>query len=654
MHVCSKITVCARDCYDTCALVATLDESGRLLSITGDPDHPITQGFPCPRSAKDPQRLTTNRITTPHVRQGTSFTPISWDDALDLIVHKLQNTLTMYGPSAALSLVYAGNCGLLTGTFSQRLWHALGVTQTDSALCTKSGHTGLALHYGESYGLTPDELPTQKLIVFWGFNAAVSAPHIWALARKARQDNGAQIVVIDPIRTKTAEQADRWIRPRPASDIALAYGVINALFERDAVNWDFLRTWTLGVDALQTEARKWTPAAVEQTTGVAEASLRQLVELYATQRPSATMIGIGLQKRDYGADYVRAIAFIPPLLGLHRGFFYSNGKLFPINDAVLSGEALTATPSPITSQVGLAETVNQGQFKFITIMCMNPARTLPNQQVFRAGLRREDVFVVVHDTHWTTTTEYADVVLPAPTYLEKDDLVLSWSHPYVRLSPQVVEPVTDSRSEVWVMQALARRLGRREPYLYEDPWPVLATMFADAFLDGDFQDLRAGRLLTLKRKAPDRYPTASGKFEFFSTRAVVNGFDPLPHQPEISVETGAFVLLTSATPNYTSTQFQDIYGPIPAVVQMHPRDAARLAIADGQVINLSNAYGTMQMIAAISENVPEGVLWAPRQSEDAHGMAQNSLMTSIPQAIGKGPRFNSTTVTVTAAAGHGD
>jgi anaerobic selenocysteine-containing dehydrogenase len=331
---------------------------------------------------------------------------------------------------------------------------------------------------------------------------------------------------------------------------------------------------------------------------------------------------------------------------LHRGFSYSNSAAFLVNEALLSGETFITKPSKIVEQVALADYVQQGAFGFLYVTCMNPALTLPNQHALRAGLSREDVVVAVHDTHWTKTAQYADIVLPAPTYLGKEDLVLSWTHPYVRLSPQIVAPVTDSRSEVWVMRALAKRLGLKQAWLYEDPWNVLKKALHEAFENGDFESLRTGQLLKLKRKPADQYATSSGKIEFFSSNAEALGLSPLPMQPSLDHETGTFTLLASATANYTSTQFQEVYGPIPAVVTMHPRDAKRLGIRAGQEVNVTNAYGTVRMRVAISENVPEGVLWAPRQSEGVNGAPQNCLMSSVPQKIGHGPRFNSTRVSV--------
>jgi anaerobic selenocysteine-containing dehydrogenase len=646
-------TVCARDCYDTCSLRVALDDAGHITAITGDPDHPVTRGFLCPRGVKDAERRLTNRIPTPCLRRsadmpgGGSHTPTDWQTALDRVADRLRHTLDTAGPEAVLYLDYAGNMGLLTTAFPQRLWNLLGATRTDHTLCSKSGHVGIALHYGETYGLPVDELPAQRLLVFWGFNAAVSAPHLWKLVRQARQRSGAHIVVIDPIRTATAAQADLWLQPHPGTDVALAYGVMQAIIQRGGVDEDFLREWTIGSADLRQAAAQWTAERVEHATGVTWQHVCRLAEWYHARQPAGTLIGIGLQKCDCGADQARAVALIPALLGQHRGFFYSNGAATFFDDSGLSGKTLAPSDQRIVSQVGLADALQRGAFRFVYVNCANPALTLPDQTAVRAGLSRDDVFVVVHDTHWTRTADFADVALPAPVFLEKRDLVVPWGHRYVRYSPRVVEPYTDSRDEVSVMQALATRLRLEHPVLSEDPWQALEHAFADTLENGGWQALLSGTLLRLRVKPLARYTTPSGKIELSASQAAGLDADALPQQTEPGrTADNAFTLLASATANYSHTQFQEVYGAIPTRAVIHPHDGARLGLAEHAEVWIANDRGRMRAVISLSDQVPPGVVWMPRQSEDADGNAQNSLTASQPQALGGGPRFNSTRVVI--------
>jgi anaerobic selenocysteine-containing dehydrogenase len=654
-------TVCPRDCYDTCALIATLDESGQIVSVRGDPTHPLTRGLTCPRAAADPKHLVQNRVQAPYLLQNpkvhrrgaedTEITAVSWEQALDDVAHKLSETLQRWGPEAVLYLTYSGNTGLLTLDIPQRLWNALGATQTDLALCSKSGSLGLVLHYGARYGVRPEELAETGLIVFWGFNAAVSSLHLWALAREARQHHGARIVAVDPRRSETAAGADLWIQPRPGSDVALAYGLINLWLESGAADLEFIAQWTRGFEMLRAEASQWTPERVQEVTSVPQEQLRQLADEYAQHKPAATMIGIGLQKCDHGADQVRAVSFIPAVLAQHRGFYFSNSEAFHINWDLLSGRALTEKRPPIVQQVALSSLLRDGQFKFVYISGMNPAVTLPNTGAFTAGLSRQDVFAVVHETHWTETARYADLVLPAPTYLEKEDLVPPWSHNCLQLSPQVVQPVTDSRSEVWVMQELARRLGLTQEWLYQDSWEIVKQALQEAFeydltptpgRGAAWDDLRAGRRLRLQSQPKEHYATPSGRIEFDSTLAVEMGFSALPLQaPLPERQPDEFILLNSASAKYTSSQFQEVYGAIPAVVVINPCDAQRLGLSEGMAVQVSTDLAVAEAKASISDAAPEGIAWSPRQ-----WAGQNTLLSSQPQEIGHGPRFNSTRVQI--------
>jgi len=623
-----------------------LGESGQILSVKGDPANPVTQGFTCPRGAGDHERLYKNRVENPSFRKGEYFEKVRWKEALDLVSRKLADTIEKYGPESVLYLDYAGNMGLLTTVFPKRLWNSIGATQTDWSLCSKSGHSALALHYGDSYGVKPVEIPSMNLVVFWGFNAAVSSPHMWALAKKARRERGAKIIVIDPRESKTARSADLWIQPMPGSDVALAYGIINCLIRKDYINLEFIKKWTHGFEQLKAEAGKWTPDRVEQITGVAGRHIEQLGDEYGSLKPSATMIGIGLQKCDQGADQVRAVSFIPAVLGFHRGFYYGNESSFFINEPLISGQALTDKTPEIVNQVALADFVKDGGFKFIYINCMNPAMTLPNQHAFRKGISRQDVFTVVHETHWTKTTQYADVVLPASTYLEKEDLIIPYGHNYVRYSKRAVKPVTDSRGEAWVMGKIAKRLGLTEGWLYEDPWKSVESALENALEGGTFQSLKSGKMLTFRTKSNNNYSTPSSKIEFYSSIASETGLNPLPTQTPLCVGKGNFIMLNSATEKYTSTQFQEIYGAIPAVVVMNPQDAKRQGIKEGDIVVIANEQGQVQVKATISDTISEKVVWCPRQFEGLTGKPMNGLMSSTPQEIGRGPRFNSTIVTV--------
>ncbi|MBU6996644.1 MAG: molybdopterin-dependent oxidoreductase [Theionarchaea archaeon] len=637
-------TVCARDCYDTCFMTVSFHDSEPVRTMgekTG-----ITQGVLCPRGYQDIKRATSeNRILHPFVRVNDAFQQASWSDALDLIAETLTETRHTRGPQSCLQLCFSGNQGLFSSYLPQRLFYALGFTQTDSSLCSKSGHEALNLHYGLSYGVNPDELPEKDLTVYWGFNAAVSAPHFHRLSLKS-QKNGGIIVSVDPRKSETAHTADLWIQIQPGSDVALVYGILKYLIESDQVDRDFITRHTYGSQILEREARNWTEERVEVLTGVKWEDITYLGDLYAEKKSQVTLIGIGMQKSVYGSESVRAVSLLPAVSGVHRGFFYSNAQGFSIDYLYLTGESLAKKPVKSVSQVAVGSLLEQGIYPFVYVHNMNPAQTLPNAAAVRRGFERDDVFVAVHDTHWTETASCADIVLPAPTFLEKEDVVIPWGHRYVRKSSQVIPPVGESRSELWVMAQLAHRLGLDTTWVCEDCWKAIEKALEHAFENGSVQDLRTGSTLALRMNPCDEYQTPTGKIELASTKAGEYHASPLPVQHPLSSDEKDYTLLTSSMRNYTHTQFQDIYGPIPPLVFIGIKDALRNDIKDSDIIILYNELGSIAMKAVISVSIPPGAVWIPRQGNDLHGIPVNSLTPGITQEIGGGPTFNSIAVRI--------
>ena len=635
-------TVCTRDCYDSCGLLASRSEDGRLEKVEGDLSHPVTAGLTCPRAAGDNKRLYRNRVQQPAVRESGDFQTIDWSRAMDIFSTRLERVLDKHGPEAVLLLDYSGNCGLLAGGFYKRLWNMLGVTRTDHAVCSRSGRVGIGLHYGRTYGVQPEDLVSRKLVVFWGFNAAVSAPHLWLKALQGRKQNKTIIAVVDSCKTRMAQTADLWIRPRPGSDVALALAVMRLLLDSGQVDEEFVNRRTVGFEKLVDLLSGYSLDRACTDCRLELKDIRALADLYGRLKPSATMIGIGLQKNDHGADQARAVALIPALVGIDRGFFYSNSDGWSMDLSKLASPD-DGPAYKTVSQVALGRSLQQGDFKMVFISGTNPVVTMPEADTVRQCLESPETFTVIHETHWTDTARRADLVLPALTYLEKDDLVIPWTHPYVRLSSKVVEPVSNGKTEVELMRELAGRLQIDTPWIKEDPWQVLCRLIEPGLADGNWQDLLAGRLLKLKSEPMDSYQTPTGKIELVSGLAGQYGWEPVP-LPQAGANDGRFVWITSATARFTHSQFQEVYGVIPDQVFINPADAAKMNINPADQVVLSNSRGRFCGRAVISDKVPPGVLWSPRQSRDFEGRCQNQLVPGKAQALGGGSRFNSTRV----------
>jgi anaerobic selenocysteine-containing dehydrogenase len=622
-------------------------EDNVIREVKGGFENPITEGILCPRGFKDPERVySLHRVLYPYLRNGgkpsRSFKRASWDYALSIIADRLRSVIENYGSKALLHVNYAGNMGVLTWYMPQRLWYALGASRTDYSICSKSGREALRLHYGLSYGVLPDELAKMRLTVYWGFNAAVSAPHLWLKTQKSR----SRIVVVDPRCSETAAKADLWIQPKPGSDVALAYGVAKYLIEGGYVDHEFIDKYTYGYQYFKNEALRWSREEIEEITGVRWSIIEEFGKVYTSLKPSVIMIGIGMQKNIYGWEAVRAVSLLPPLIGIHRGFYYANSEGWSIDLAYLTGEKLTRKKPYTVSQVALGKLLEKGKFKFIWIHNMNPAASLPNQQAVRRGLSRDDVFVVVHETHWNETTDYADVVLPAPTFLEKTDLVLSYSHNYVKLYRNAIEPLGESRDELWVTRKLSEKLNLKSWWLYEEPFKALRKALRKSFENGVFSDLLKGKTLKLKVKPKEVYQTPTGKIEFYSIKAEKYGVSPIPTQKPLPIKKGYLILITSAHPQYTHSQFQDVYGAIPAIVWINPKDAGKHNIKNQQLVKLYNDKGDVVVKAIVTSKVLKGVLWSPRLHIGINGKPQNAITIDKTQTLGGGSSFNSTLVKI--------
>ncbi len=638
-------TVCPRDCYDTCFMKVTV-EKDRVIKITGDDSNPITANFLCPRGNRDIDRVYSKmRILYPHIRHskpGGALEEISWDDALTIVSSKIKEVIGEYGPEAILRLDYSGNMGLLSNVYSRRLWVQLGVTETDYTICSASGHAAIKLHYGSSYGMYPDEIPGTKLTVFWGVNASVSAMHIWRLAVKNREEGGI-IASIDPIITSTMKKSDFYLKPKPGSDVTLAYGIMKALVEEGYHDEDFIQRYTYGFERLKERLDELSQGYIEETTGVEWNDIKEMARLYGENKPSLTFIGFGVQKSIYGGEAVRAISLIPALLGLHRGFYYSNSGAWIFDEEYLTGEKFVSRKPSVVNQVSLGRLLEEGRFKLVFIYNTNPAQTLPNSSAVRRGLSRDDVFVVLHDTHWTETAEYSDLILPAATYLEKEDVVFSYSHRYTMFSEKAISPLGESKSEVWLMQQIAKRIEAAD-WVLEDPWEALKKALENTFVHCTFEDLYKGEVCMLKTKPRTDYPTPTGKIEFYSLTAEHNGIHPLPFQ--YPVEEKKFILITSSLPQYTHTQFQDVYGGIPPIIWINPVDAAEKEIMSGDLVKVFNEKGAVVLKAIVTDEVGRRVLWSPKLCNDLFGRPINTITSDEPQKIGRGSSFNSTKVDI--------
>src|ERR1700761_5970530 len=346
-------TVCSHDCPDSCAVLVTIDDSGKATRVKGDPTHPVTRGFLCAKVAKyldrvySPARLLypmrrkpgAPKGRRPSGREAEAFERIGWDEALDLIANRLQTVAEQNGPESILPYSYAGNMGGLGyGSMDRRFFHRLGASRLDRTICATAGADAIISVYGKKLGTDPEEFRHSRYIIAWAANIHGNNVHLWPFVEEARR-HGARLVVIDPFRTRTARAADWHIPIQPGTDTALALGLMHVIIEEDLCDRDYIAQHTLGFEALREHVQPYNPRHVADLTGVAAADVELLAREYATTSPSVIRLNYGIQRNPYGGAAVRAVCMLPALIGAWRhrggGLQLSTSGAFAYNSAAL-------------------------------------------------------------------------------------------------------------------------------------------------------------------------------------------------------------------------------------------------------------------------------------------------------------------------------
>ena len=517
-------TVCSHDCPDSCGVLVTVNAEGRATKVQGDPAHPVTQGFLCGKVAKYLDRVyAPDRVfyplkrkpgaakgPLPRGREMGTFERVTWDEALDSIAAHLQQVAERYGPESILPYSYAGNMGLLGyGSMDRRFFHRLGASQLERTICSEAGGQAWNLVYGRKLGTPTEDFRLARLIIAWAANIHGNNVHLWPMVEQARR-NGARLIVIDPYRTRTAALADWHIAIRPGTDVALALGMMHVILRDGLEDRAYIAAMTHGFAELAERVREYTPEKVAAWTGMSASEVETLAREFATTRPAAIRLNYGVQRGENGGTAVRAIVMLPALTGAwkHRG---GGAQLSTSGGFNWNEDALRRPDLALHSPLGrLARTVNmstlglalekqgprdeksgdrgtkgprdqkneQTAFDVLSggpdvhalfVYNSNPGAIAPNHNAVVRGLRRDDLFTVVHEQFFTDTTDYADYVLPATTFLEHTDAQGAYGHYFVQWSHQAIEPVGESRSNVWLFSRLAQRMGFDEECFRDSP-----------------------------------------------------------------------------------------------------------------------------------------------------------------------------------------
>ena len=540
-------TVCPRNCYCTCGMVATV-ENGRLTGIQGDPENPATAGEVCLKGLSYVERAHhPDRIASPLLRkEGGDLEPVSWDEALDRIVASLWSIRKESGPLAVLHYEGSGSHGALSG-LADAFWNPYGgVTRAHGDLCWPAGLEATRLTYGDNRHSHPILTRKSRFILLWGHNPAETNVHQWRLIREA-QERGARVAVVDPRATDSSDGADLHLQPRPGTDAALALGLAQAIVTEGLHDADFLREHAVGVERYLERIEAFPLDRTAEITGLDQEEIHSLARAFALGNPSLLVAGFGLQRHRHAGQAMRAVALLPALTGnVGRpggGWQYANLNSHCLRPPphLPPGEDVRTRSFP-TSRLGRSlQELRDPPLRAAWFEKANPVSQHPRTKEVIRGFAGLELVVVV-DQFLTDTARLAHVVLPSKTLFEEEDLVTAYWHPYLQLRQKVLDPPEGVKTETEIWRELCDRFGFSTRAFDLDPSDRLRAMLPEGKEDA-LEELRL-RPLDLSGRGEvawedHRFETPSGKVEFASETATrlwavdpVPGYDPPPEGAE--------------------------------------------------------------------------------------------------------------------------
>lgn len=656
---------CPQDCPDTCAFLYHV-EDGKLVEVTGDPDHPMTRGGLCVKLKNYAEHhYNPDRLLHPMKRVGPKgsgkFEQITYDEALAEIKKRWTDIIDKYGSQAIYNHCYLGNQGTLNGlTSGDAFFNRLGATIGEKCYCESGSSTAWIMTVGPTGGLDLESLAYSKYIIVWAMNMMSTNLHAWPFILKARK-NGAKIVVIDPIRTRTAKQADWHIQIRPGTDGALAMGMINVITTEDLVDHDYVKKYTIGFEELKERAAQFTPDKVAGITGIPADDIRKLAREFATTQPSAIREGVALERAPGGGDAVRLVTCLPALVGSWRHVGGGAVEMpiweFPFNFDFLQRPDWIKPGTQVVNELDLGAALT-GELKLdpplmsVFIHNSNPVSQQQNANKLIKGLQREDLFTVVSELFITDTAKYADIILPATLQAEQYDLQVTWGHLYVMLNQPAIDPPGECIANVDMFRRLAKTMGFDDDYwdmtddeflmnMYDWNAPAMQGITLEKLKEVGWMRLNVG---TPDKRAPHaegNFKTPSGKCEFKASAAENGNFivpvwrngynelqpgdpvDPVPNYIPPFEVSGAdeelakrypISLITPKPHAFLNTQYanepvqQRRQGEL--TVSIHPEDAAARNINSGDYIRVFNDRGSFEGKAELSEDVKQGLAMA--------------------------------------------
>lgn len=630
-------SVCPYDCPDACGLIVKV-KGNEVLGVSGNPNHTYTRGTLCPKMVHYEHTVhSPDRLTTPLKRIGPKgsgqFAPISWDEAAREIAARFKEAIETYGGESIMPYSYAGTMGLIQSAAGDPLFARLGATRQDRGICSPAKRHGWQVVMGKTFGTRSQEMADSDLVILWSLNAINTNIHIMHDVKKARA-RGAKVWVIDIYESTTCDIGDEVVITKPGSDGALALGMLHILERDGLVDRDFINQYVQGYDELKEQILpRYTPAYVSELTGVSEARLEELAAAYGHAKAPFIRLGSGLSRYGNGAMTVRTVLCLPAVVGAYAkrggGFLSSTSGSAFVGKQIMAWSAHTDNPARLIPMIKLGPALHDTEkpIKCLYIYSSNPAITLPDQNVVRSGLMRDDLFTVVHERFMTDTAKYADIVLPATTSLEHDDIYNSYGHYSIGVGLKAIEPVGESRSNWDTIRTIAKAMGIEDEFFDKSSYDlILDTLDASATLTDD----EKARILAgepVEMRLPDNYKmdfkTPSGKIEILNDTEE----EPLSTYTEPHGDDAAYWLINAPDPRILDSSFNErdftVKGsqkPLMAAY-VHPEDPVASKVKDGQTVYLSNKRGRVEIPLFFDKRAAKGTVvtygvWSQRYSSD--------------------------------------
>ncbi len=649
-------SVCPYDCPDACGLIL-YTEHGRLVRVEGNPDHTFTRGRLCQKMQH--YELTVHsplRLTTPLRRVGKKglgqdqFEPISWEEALDIVAQRFLETADKYGSESVLRYSYAGTMGRINTAAGDYFFRKIKATDQDRGICSPAKGAGYAAVMGRTLTTRPQEAQNSDCIVLWGINAAATDMHFLFDIAEAKK-KGAQVWLIDTHKTYTASVADRRLQVLPGSDGALGLAMMHIMHRDQLVDQDFIDTYVQGWDQMIPTLANYTPAWAAQKTGLSVEIIEEFTRAFCQAKAPYIRMGSGLTRYGNGAMASRIISCLLALVGAyqHKGgglLTSAMGSAF-VTKAVMENGTSEGSASRLMPMIQLGHMLTEEvaiPIHMLYVFSSNPAITAPNQNKVRQGLMREDLFTVVHERFFTDTCKYADIILPATTSVEHDDIYNSYGHYTVGTGYKAIEPVGQSKSNWQVFSALAKRMGLEDSFFDQSERQLIEKIVASAKVPDSLKaDILKEKQVEID--LPENYKmdfrTPSGKIEILNS----SHKHPLPCWLDPHGDDAEFWLINGNDIRILDSSFceRDLDAPQPMYIRMHPKDAARKGLGQGDQVMVSNERGAVRLPLSLDESVSPGTVvtlgvWWQRYSSDPQ-VGINAVTAMRPTDDGWGSTF---------------